>query len=118
MINKRLPEWFRQEPIDIKSFPQVKRTLEGLHTVCEEAQCPNIAHCMNRKTATFLIMGNTCTRKCTFCSIIKTIKPSPLDPNEPNIIADSAKILGLDYAVITSVTRDDLEDFGAGKYLI
>ncbi len=116
MINQRLPEWFRQEPIDIHSFPQVKHALKGLHTVCEEAQCPNIAHCMNRKTATFLIMGNSCTRRCAFCSVRKSLTPSSLDPNEPNTVADTAKSLGLDYAVVTSVTRDDLKDYGAGHF--
>jgi len=116
MNKERLPEWFRQEPIDIGSFPKVKNILGGLHTVCEEAQCPNIAHCMNRQTATFLIMGDVCTRRCTFCSVRKNNTPSPLDPNEPETVAETAEMMGLDYAVVTSVTRDDLGDYGADHF--
>ena len=116
MNRERLPEWFKQEPMNIGSFPKVKNMLGGLHTVCEEAQCPNIAHCMNRHTATFLIMGDTCTRRCTFCYVRKTCSPPPLDTKEPQLVAETAEAMGLDYAVVTSVTRDDLADYGADHF--
>jgi lipoic acid synthetase len=85
---------------------------KGLHTVCEEAQCPNLGECWGRGTATFLMMGDTCTRSCGFCDI-KTGRPSPLDWNEPNRIAESVRALALRHVVITSVNRDDRADGGA-----
>ncbi len=94
---------------------EVKRLLRRhrLHSVCESAHCPNIAECFGAKTATFLIMGATCTRHCHFCNIPSTENPAPLDPNEPEEIAAAAAELGLRYVVVTSVTRDDLSDGGA-----
>lgn len=86
-----------------------------MHTVCEEAQCPNIGECWQSKTATFLAMGDYCTRRCAFCSI-KTGIPIKLDPNEPINIAKSINDLGIKYAVVTSVTRDDLQDGGAQHF--
>jgi lipoic acid synthetase len=96
---------------------QVKVLLRrcGLHTVCEEARCPNIAHCFGRATATFLIMGDRCTRNCAFCAI-EHGPPPPLDTGEPSRVAQAASALGLRHVVITSVTRDDLPDGGAGHF--
>ena len=86
-----------------------------IHTICRSARCPNIGHCWERKTATFLILGDICTRACGFCAVAKGV-PEPLDPGEPDRVADAALSLGLKYAVITSVTRDDLPDGGAGHF--
>jgi len=85
----------------------------GLHTVCEEAECPNVGECWGHGTATFLLMGDVCTRGCKFCAIGKG-KPEPLDPDEPEKIAEVVDALGLDFTVLTSVNRDDLPDQGAG----
>ncbi len=84
----------------------------GLHTVCEEAGCPNIGECWEKKHATFMIMGDTCTRACAFCNV-KTGLPGPLDPAEPARVADATAKLGLAHVVVTSVDRDDLDDGGA-----
>jgi lipoic acid synthetase len=86
-----------------------------IHTICRSARCPNIGHCWERKTATFLILGDICTRACGFCAVAKGV-PEPLDPGEPDRVADAARSLGLKYAVITSVTRDDLPDGGSGHF--
>jgi lipoic acid synthetase len=86
-----------------------------LHTICRSARCPNIGHCWERKTATFLILGDTCTRNCGFCAVAKGV-PAALDSGEPDRVADAALSLGLKYVVITSVTRDDLPDGGAGHF--
>jgi lipoic acid synthetase len=95
----------------------IKRILRKnkLHTVCEESKCPNITECFSRKTATFMILGNICTRKCLYCSVRRG-KPLPVNPEEPINVARAVKILGLKYVVITSVTRDDLEDKGASQF--
>lgn len=87
----------------------------GLNTVCEEANCPNRMECFSRKTATFMILGKNCTRNCTFCNVEKN-SPLPLDPGEPAHVAEAVRELGLKHAVITSVTRDDLDDGGAGHF--
>ncbi len=89
----------------------------GLHTVCEEARCPNINECFKKHTATFMIMGDVCTRNCKFCNV-KHGKPLPLDVNEPKNVADIAKKMQLSYVVITSVTRDDLDDGGAEHFAL
>ncbi len=86
-----------------------------LHTVCQEAGCPNISHCFSRKTATFMILGKICTRNCRFCDVEKGT-PEELDSNEPQRIAELVKKLGLEYVVITSVTRDDLKDGGSSSF--
>ncbi len=90
---------------------------KGLHTVCEEAQCPNMGECWSHGTATFMLMGDTCTRACTFCAIGKG-KPAPLDASEPEHVAEVIESLELDYAVLTSVDRDDLLDEGAGHFAL
>ena len=87
----------------------------GLHTVCESARCPNLGECFGCGTATFLILGDICTRSCSFCAVRKGT-PSPLDPSEPERVADAAAHLGLKHVVVTSVTRDDLPDGGAGAF--
>lgn len=86
-----------------------------LHTICESARCPNIGTCWERRTATFLVLGDTCTRDCAFCAVAKG-RPAPLDPGEPARVAVAVVALGLDYAVVTSVTRDDLPDGGAAAF--
>ncbi len=87
----------------------------GLHTVCHSAQCPNSGECFSRQTATFLILGNTCTRKCTFCAVTKGT-PSAVDPKEPRHVREAATALDLKYVVVTSVTRDDLADGGSSHF--
>ncbi len=87
----------------------------GLHTVCEEAGCPNIGECWEKKHATFMIMGDTCTRACAFCNV-KTGLPAPLDPREPEHVAEATAKLGLAHVVVTSVDRDDLDDGGAAHF--
>jgi len=88
----------------------------GLHTVCESARCPNRGECFEKGSAVFLIMGNKCTRNCRFCAIPTTAHPSPLDPDEPRRVAKMSQKLGLKHVIITSVTRDDLEDGGAEHF--
>ncbi len=111
------PPWLK---FHIKTTPEmgkVRKILRDLHlyTVCWEAKCPNRGKCYSEGTATFMIMGNICTRNCRFCSV-KSGMPQPLDPTEPQRVALAAKLLGLDYVVITSVTRDDLPDGGAAHF--
>lgn len=113
----RLPEYLKRPIIDTEKTKNVRQILKTncLNTVCESARCPNKNECYQKNTATFLIMGNVCTRNCRFCNITCE-KPQPLDQNEPQNIAKAVKELGLKYAVITSVTRDDLPDGGAEHF--
>lgn len=108
------PAWLRRRLPSGPVFEEVKVLLKKahLHTVCEEAMCPNLWECFSRKTATFLILGDTCTRNCGFCAVSHG-KPGPLDPMEAVRVAEAAQAMGLSYAVVTSVTRDDLPDGGA-----
>ena len=114
---KRLPEYLKRPIIDTNKTKKVRHILRDKHlnTVCEGARCPNKNECYQHNTATFLIMGNNCTRNCKYCNIT-TAKPEPLDLEEPKHIAEARKELELDYAVITSVTRDDLSDGGAEHF--
>ena len=114
---KRLPEYLKRPIIDTDKTKKVRHILrdKNLNTVCEGARCPNKNECYQHNTATFLIMGNNCTRNCKYCNIT-TAKPEPLDLEEPKHIAGAIKELELDYAVITSVTRDDLSDGGAEHF--
>ena len=114
---QRLPDYLKRPLIDTDKTRKVRRILKNrcLNTVCENARCPNKNECYTRNTATFLIMGNYCTRNCRYCNI-SCDKPQPLDSLEPLHIAQAIQELGLDYAVITSVTRDDLEDGGARHF--
>jgi len=113
----RLPEYLKRPIIDTETTKNVRRILKTncLNTVCESARCPNKNECYTKNTATFLIMGQVCTRNCRFCNI-STATPLPLDENEPENIAKAIQELGLKYAVITSVTRDDLADGGAEHF--
>jgi len=108
------PEWLKARAPTGKGYREIKETVRGLnlHTVCEEAACPNIGECWNNRTATFMILGNVCTRSCGFCNVL-TGKPTELDLDEPYRVADAAKKMGLKHAVVTSVNRDELEDGGA-----
>jgi lipoyl synthase len=103
--------------IDFKSMQDTEAVLSGLnlHTVCHQARCPNMSECYKRGTATFLILGDTCTRNCSFCNVKKGT-PSAVDPDEPGRVAQAVKRLKLKYAVITSVTRDDMKDGGASIF--
>ena len=114
---QRLPEYLKRPIIDTEKTKTVRRILKTkcLNTVCEGARCPNKSECYSRNTATFLIMGNVCTRNCRYCNI-GTARPEPLDLDEPKHVAEAVKELGLKYAVITSVTRDDLPDGGAEHF--
>ena len=114
---RKFPQWLVKRAVDIGELHKVKKILRnnGLSTVCEEARCPNIAECFKRPTATFMIMGDVCTRNCTFCSVSKG-EAVPLDKNEPFNIARAVKDMALKYAVITSVTRDDIPDGGASHF--
>ncbi|MDE3244487.1 MAG: lipoyl synthase [Acidobacteriota bacterium] len=113
----RLPEWITQERVNLRELHEMKVALRDsrLHTVCEEARCPNRAHCFSHGTATFLLMGDTCTRACGFCAI-RSGRPNPLDPHEPQETASRVEAMGLRFAVLTSVNRDDLPDGGAAHF--
>jgi lipoic acid synthetase len=114
---RRLPEWIRAKVPGGAEYSKVKGLVEGqrLHTVCEEARCPNLGECWSRGTATFMILGDTCTRACKFCAV-KTGRPTELDLDEPRRVAESIRIMGLHHAVITSVNRDELLDGGASIF--
>jgi lipoic acid synthetase len=114
---KKKPEWIRSKIVDSKIFFQTKKVVNqnNLVTVCQEANCPNITECWSKKHATFMIMGDTCTRACAFCDV-KTGKPSSLDIYEPAKISNAVKTLNLKHVVITSVDRDDLEDGGSNHF--
>jgi lipoic acid synthetase len=116
-MKRRLPPWFKRP---VANTPSCKRTEDvlrrlRLNTVCDSAHCPNRAECYNEATATVMILGDRCTRNCSFCAVSSAL-PEPPDPEEPERVARAAKELGLKYAVITSVTRDDLPDGGAGQF--
>ncbi len=114
---ERKPEWIKTRANMGPEYTRLRSLVasEGLHTVCQEAACPNIFECWEDKEATFLIGGEKCTRRCDFCNI-DTGKPDPLDRDEPRRVAESVQAMGLKYATITGVTRDDLEDEGAWLY--
>ncbi len=114
---KKKPEWIRSKIIDSQIFFQTKQVVNqnNLVTVCQEANCPNITECWSKKHATFMIMGDTCTRACAFCDV-KTGKPTDLDIYEPAKIAKAVKDLNLKHVVITSVDRDDLDDGGSEHF--
>lgn len=113
----RKPKWIRASFTGTKAVTDLKRVLRdrGLHTICEEAACPNLGECFSHGTATFLIMGDICTRRCPFCDVAHG-RPNPLDPNEPARLAETVAAMRLTYVVITSVDRDDLRDGGAAHF--
>ena len=117
LLVRHHPDWLKVKIGGGKNFFKMKSLLRRakLHTICEEARCPNIAECFDCGTAVFLILGDTCTRNCRYCNV-KHGNPKPLNFNEPREVAKSVKELGLKYVVITSVTRDDLGDGGAGFF--
>ena len=114
---RKLPNWFKIKLPSGEKYSRVKGLVKTnrLHTICEEAKCPNLSECWSHGTATFLILGSVCTRYCGYCNV-KTGKPDNVDVDEGKKVADAVKKLGLRYVVITSVTRDDLEDGGASIY--
>src|SRR3954471_9477871 len=114
----RKPDWIRVRAPNSPEYAETKRLMRqyGLTTVCEEAACPNIGECWKHKHATFMIMGDTCTRACAFCNVA-TGKPGGVDLMEPEHLADSVRSMGLKHVVITSVDRDDLPDGGAFQFV-
>jgi lipoyl synthase len=115
---ERLPPWLRASIGKASELSTVQRIIKQhqIHTICEEGRCPNRGECYANKTATFLLMGPTCTRACSFCQVDKGHAPQALDPEEPQKVAASVRLLALDYVVLTSVARDDLPDQGAGWF--
>ncbi|HPX42052.1 MAG: lipoyl synthase [Candidatus Hydrogenedentes bacterium] len=111
------PDWIKQQWASGENSEFTKSIVSrlGLHTVCQSARCPNQGECWKRRTATFMILGNVCTRNCAFCSV-KSGRPEALDPDEPARVAEAVRELGIKHAVITSVTRDDLPDGGAAHF--
>ncbi|WP_018256797.1 lipoyl synthase [Halomicrobium katesii] len=121
MSRARKPDWLKSRPPSGQRFTEIKQSLRerDLHTVCEEANCPNVGECWSGEdgpgTATFMLMGDRCSRGCNFCDV-ETGGMEPLDPDEPENVADAVADIGLDYVVLTSVDRDDLPDQGAGHF--
>ena len=115
---QRKPSWLKVKLPSGVRFNKIKKIIKknNLHTICHEARCPNVGECFGHGTATFLVLGDTCTRNCLYCNV-NYGKPGKIDENEPNKIADAVKKMGLRYVVITSVTRDDLKDNGSGQFL-
>jgi lipoyl synthase len=116
-MQERLPSWFKKRIPDSKIMTEMEGLIGNLHlhTICENAICPNQGDCFSKRTATFLILGDICTRNCTFCAVKKGV-PLPLDEDEPAHLAEAVKQMGLRHVVITSVTRDDLSDGGAAHF--
>lgn len=114
----RLPHWMKMKRANGENYSRVKNLVlrQNLHTICTSGNCPNIGECWSHGTATFMILGNICTRRCKFCSV-PTGKPLPVDWQEPDRLAMSVKTMGVQHCVITSVDRDDLEDLGAGLWI-
>jgi lipoic acid synthetase len=117
-FRERKPPWLKVPAPGGPAYRRLKASIaaEGLHTVCEEANCPNVGECWERGTATFMILGDVCTRRCGFCNV-QTGKPTWNDPLEPLRVANQVKRMGLRHAVVTSVDRDDLPDYGAGAFV-
>jgi len=118
ILQSKKPEWLKIRPPGGESYTRIKGLLRerGLHTVCEEAHCPNVSECWASGTATFMLGGDTCTRACRFCAVKTARIPPPLDPKEPHHVAESIAALQLKYVVLTSVDRDDLKDGGANHF--
>ena len=116
-MNSRLPEWLKKRVPSPHTVGLVEEMMRGskLHTVCESARCPNIGECWSKQTATFMILGDICTRNCGFCAI-KVGRPLEVDDDEPRRVAEAAKEMGLKHVVVTSVARDELPDEGAGHF--
>lgn len=116
-MERRKPKWLKVKYRNSDEVMEVQKLMKNLslHTVCQEASCPNLLECFGRKTATFMILGNYCTRNCRFCNV-ETNQPQSVDPHEPEHVADAVSELGLKHVVVTSVTRDDLPDGGASHF--
>ncbi len=116
-INDRKPDWLKVQSFFSQEYNDVRRLMRGyaLSSVCQEAACPNIGECWKKRSAAFLILGDVCTRKCSFCNIKKGA-PLPVNPDEPKKLAETVKAMNLKHVVITSVTRDDLDDGGANHF--
>jgi lipoic acid synthetase len=114
-----MPSWLRRSIGKASEISTVQRIIKQrqIHTICEEGRCPNRGECYSQKTATFLLMGPTCTRSCAFCQVDKGHAPMAVDEEEPQKVAEAVQILGLSYVVLTSVARDDLADGGAGHFV-
>ena len=114
-MHERKPEWLRIRPPTTEQFARIRSLVAAkkLHTVCEEAHCPNLSACWSSGTATFMVLGAVCTRGCRFCEVRSGIPAKP-DPEEPGRVAEAVRAMGLDYVVLTTVDRDDLPDQGAG----
>ncbi|MFH1977982.1 MAG: lipoyl synthase [Candidatus Aenigmatarchaeota archaeon] len=120
MLVQPKPEWLKIRPPTTEKFANIKEEIKalGLNTVCQEAHCPNMSECWSGGTATFMVMGDTCTRACKFCNVKTTFPAAPLDAEEPRKIASLLTKWNLDYIVLTSVDRDDLADQGAGHFAL
>ena len=116
--SRRLPDWIRQKKLNLASLREMKTMLREreLHSVCESLACPNRSECFSRGTATFMILGDVCTRSCGFCNVTTGRPYAPPSPDEPRAVADAARRLGLRHVVVTCVTRDDLADGGASQF--
>jgi lipoyl synthase len=116
---ENLPDWLRRPLGKASEISTVQKIIKQrqIHTICEEGRCPNRGECYSQGTASFLLMGPTCTRSCAFCQVDKGHAPMPLDPQEPQKVAEAVQLLGLRYVVLTSVARDDLPDQGAGWFV-
>jgi lipoic acid synthetase len=114
----RLPEWIREKKINLESLREIKTLLreKSLHSVCESLACPNRSECFTRGTATFMILGDICTRACGFCNVTTGRPYAPPSPHEPRAVAEAARRMGLRHVVVTCVTRDDLLDGGASQF--
>ncbi len=118
MTRQRLPEWIREKKLNLSSLREVKTLLreKSLHSVCESLACPNRTECFSRGTATFMIMGEVCTRSCGFCNVTTGRPFAPPSPEEPRAVAEAARAMNLKHVVVTCVTRDDLDDGGASHF--
>ncbi len=118
MTRERLPDWIREKKINLASLREVKILLreKSLHSVCESLACPNRSECFSRGTATFMILGDVCTRSCGFCNVTTGRPYAPPSPEEPRAVAEAARQMGLRHVVVTCVTRDDLADGGARQF--
>lgn len=118
MTAQRLPDWIREKKLNLSSLREMKTTLRerDLHSVCESLACPNRTECFSRGTATFMILGDVCTRSCGFCNVTTGRPYAPPSPDEPRAVAETARRLGLKHVVVTCVTRDDLQDGGAHQF--
>src|SRR5712691_4776602 len=117
-MSARLPDWIREKKINLESLREIKVLLreKSLHSVCESLACPNRSECFSRGTATFMILGDICTRACGFCNVTTGRPYAPPSPEEPRSVAEAARRMGLRHVVVTCVTRDDLLDGGASQF--